>query len=427
MSKITLIIGGIRSGKSHFAEKKTLEWATNPLYIATGIPFDKEMEERVAIHKKRRKNDFETIEEPLDVNVILQNIQNRTILIDCLTLNISNRLLRNENNDLAFHITDLDHYLHTMISIIRANNLRVFFVSNEVGTSPVSINRLGRFFQDLQGRLNCIIASASDEVYMLECGIPRVLKKKPNRPFKLGAPSYVLPSDYISNVVYLQDKVDDIQLLLFDSTADDPLFKDETFFTLHYLMNGSGFTFSAHMSAMPASENDFEIKKNEFSKIIEKLLTLNVTRYTIHYDLPVIDNDSQYPIVKKKYDALCINFITCLKEKFPTIDLNLENVKTKLSALDDVVKACNITYCADIGHYLLQGFNLQDISERLDSISVIHLHGLKETGNGIKDHEAFTGNLEVFSILEKFTGVVTIENYHTESLKKSISYIDSYF
>ena len=167
MKKTTLVLGGIRSGKSHFAEQRALYYSGRPAYIATAIPFDDETRDRIDLHRQRRRNRFEVFEEPLDITAILSTLQDRVVLVDCMTLNLSNRLLkRSEETSLAQMIDEDDLYLENIQRIITDNHLNAIFVGNEVGLSPVEPNRLGRYFQDLQGRWNRILAERADDVYI---------------------------------------------------------------------------------------------------------------------------------------------------------------------------------------------------------------------------------------------------------------------
>ncbi len=427
MNKITLITGGIRSGKSSFAEKKALFYQTKPLYIATAVSFDSEMKERIALHTKRRGDKFSTIEEPIDLPKVLSGFENQTILIDCMTINLSNRLLADEERPLDWHVNSGDKYLDLIINISKKNNLSLIMVSNEVGTSPVCDNRLGRYFQDLQGRWNCRLAEAADEVYILESGIPRLNKKQKCRTFKLGAPSYVLPADYITNILYLQDKAEDIQLLLFDSSADDPIFQKDNISTLNYLSKGAGFSYSAHMPAGPSLWDNYELRLKETLLILEKLQELKVSNFTFHYDLPEKHGISITNEIKNKVDMIYIKFFKSIRNEFPSLSFNLENTQTSLKELDLVVKECGLNYCADIGHYLKYNFDLSDITERLKTTTAIHLHGLIIESGKTQDHQTVTYSRPVFEILKNFSGLVTVENYHSRMLQNSFDLINEYF
>lgn len=429
MKKITLVLGGIRSGKSFFAEQKAEFYSENPVYIATGIAFDKEMGERIAIHRKRRGNKYRLIEEPHDLTNVLSNLFNETVLVDCLTLNLSNRLLsREENVTLEELIEEDEAYLEDIVKCIGNNNLNVIFVGNEVGFAPVAVNKLGRYFQDLQGRWNCFLARHADEVYTLQAGISTLLKKEKIFPFKVGAPSYLLPTGYIENVTYLVDKVDDIQLLVFDSLPDDPLFKKGTLKTLQYLVKEQGVTFSVHMPVKPKLFDGFEKRLESARYIIETLGPLNVCSYTFHYDLP--DGAKWEDLEEKeihRIDGFYMKFFSALKEKFPSVDISLENTETPLSALDRVVSRCGISYCIDIGHLLFQEWDLSEIEPRLEKASVVHLHGCEEVEGKYTDHRSVNYDRRIFKLLESFRGILTVENYHAHLFDKSIKVLNDYF
>ncbi|MCP4148999.1 MAG: hypothetical protein GY757_14725 [bacterium] len=431
MKKITLVLGGIRSGKSYFAEKRAEFYSEEPVYIATSISFDREMEERITMHRKRRGDRYELIEEPYDLTVPLAGLRGRTVLVDCLTLNLSNRLLAREKEGelkLAVMMREDGEYLEALHEIILRNDLNVIFVSNEVGFAPIEPSILARYFQDLQGRWNRILAGFADEVYMVQAGLSSQIKKVPLFPFKISAPSYLLPTGYIENVTYLTDKVDDVQLLVFDYLADDPLFKSDTVKTLQYLAKEPGLTYSVHMPVSPRLFDGFEKRLTAAFSIIEALEPLDISSYTFHYDLPEGElwqdlNDME----KRKTSAIYIEFFKKIKERFPGIDISLENTATPLSALDGVVSGCAVSYAIDIGHLVVQGWELDEIGPRLERASVVHLHGWEEKDGKLQDHRAIVYSREIFTLLESFKGILTIENYHKLLFSKSLEVLKSYY
>lgn len=172
--RITLILGGARSGKSSFALGRAAEYAGPKAYIATAQPLDPEMEERVAKHKEERGGQWDTIEEPLRMADAVRSVSGKygVVLIDCLTLWVSNLLCSN---------VDAEKEFETFIDSLRDANesSMLVIVSNEVGQGIVPDNALSRHFRDLAGLLNQKVALVADEVYLVTAGIP--LKIKPQR------------------------------------------------------------------------------------------------------------------------------------------------------------------------------------------------------------------------------------------------------
>jgi adenosylcobinamide kinase/adenosylcobinamide-phosphate guanylyltransferase len=164
--RLTLVLGGARSGKSRYAESLTTALPPAWIYLATGEPHDAEMAERIAAHRSRRGAGWRTIEEPHDIASVLAADEGTT-LIDCLTLWLSNRMLAGA--DIDTEIVDLEVALAAHLS-------PVVLVSNEVGSGIVPDNALARRFRDLQGRLNQHLAARADRVVLVVAGLPLIVK-----------------------------------------------------------------------------------------------------------------------------------------------------------------------------------------------------------------------------------------------------------
>lgn len=166
--KMTLVLGGANSGKSDFAESLVIGAGGAPVYIATAQAFDAEMAEKIARHKIARGSNWRTIEEPLDIARALATVRlDEVVLIDCLTLWLSNHLLL--EGDLAENEDGL-------LAALASSAAPVVLVSNEVGQGIVPDNALSRRFRQAQGRLNRNVAARADLVVMLTAGLPMVLK-----------------------------------------------------------------------------------------------------------------------------------------------------------------------------------------------------------------------------------------------------------
>jgi adenosylcobinamide kinase/adenosylcobinamide-phosphate guanylyltransferase len=169
-ARLTLVIGGARSGKSRYAESLIAALPPPWVYVATAQPRDPEMAERVATHRARRGSAWTTIEAPHDLADTLSAHATAPVLIDCLTLWLSNRMLADA--DIMAEIERLERVLGE-----RAAPMVV--VANEVGFGIVPDNALARRFRDEQGLLNQRIAMLADRVVLMVAGLPLVVKGSP--------------------------------------------------------------------------------------------------------------------------------------------------------------------------------------------------------------------------------------------------------
>lgn len=171
----TLVIGGARSGKSAFAENLVLKSRLERIYVATCAAYDKEMEERIARHRDQRGGGWKTIEETRDLSGVLrlEAAPNRAVLVDCLTLWLSN---------LMFEEADIEAETDKLLEALRESSGPVVLVSNEVGAGIVPENALARRFRDAQGRLNRRIAEVANQVVLIAAGLPLLMKPNHNQP-----------------------------------------------------------------------------------------------------------------------------------------------------------------------------------------------------------------------------------------------------
>lgn len=177
MAENTLITGGARSGKSRFAEELTRSFGASCCYLATAQALDGEMDERISRHRQRRGDSWETIEEPLMIPQTLARIDGNhsAILLDCVTLWVSNLLLSCDENDPGCEDQVLTH-AHRLAATLRGMSTPVVLVTNEVGQGIVPENRLARLYRDIAGQANQILAASCDTVYVTISGIPLKLK-----------------------------------------------------------------------------------------------------------------------------------------------------------------------------------------------------------------------------------------------------------
>ncbi len=169
IEKLTLILGGARSGKSSYAEQLAQKSGLAPVYLATAEPHNSEMHERIKAHQQRRPAHWSTLEEPIAIVEALKkaSTENSIVLLDCLTLWLSN--LFASEHDANGHIVGL-------LSVLQTLPGPVIIVSNEVGLGIVPENALARAFRDVHGALNQKIASQADLVIFMAAGLPLVIK-----------------------------------------------------------------------------------------------------------------------------------------------------------------------------------------------------------------------------------------------------------
>ncbi|MOA05980.1 Bifunctional adenosylcobalamin biosynthesis protein CobP [compost metagenome] len=188
---IVTITGGARSGKSSFAERWCMKHAKSGIYVATAQAFDDEMRERISLHRLQRTESgfqWDTTEEPLRLVELLDKLakdetmpndesnKSSVVLVDCLTLWLSNVLLTSENKP------DVDEMVHSEIDALveAVSNYQgdLVMVTNEVGSGIVPQYPLGRKYRDLAGMLNRKMAQVSDQVFLVTAGIAIELKSR---------------------------------------------------------------------------------------------------------------------------------------------------------------------------------------------------------------------------------------------------------
>lgn len=170
-SRSILVLGGARSGKSRFAEGLARDTGLDRFYLATGRAWDDEMRARIATHKADRADDgWTTHEEPLDLIGALKALDqpDRVILVDCLTLWVTNLMMEEDR--------DVDADGAALAAGLGELKSTVIFVSNEVGLGIVPENKMARAFRDHAGRLHQAIAAQADEVYFVAAGLPLKMK-----------------------------------------------------------------------------------------------------------------------------------------------------------------------------------------------------------------------------------------------------------
>lgn len=175
MKKITFVTGGCRSGKSRHALALAEKFGNDQkIFMATCVPFDEEMKQRVARHQRDRAKSWLTLEVPIDLPeaIIKNGTEGKVILVDCLTLWISNLLMKAQEASES----EINQSVNKLAQALETVPCPVILVSNEVGSGIVPKNKLARKFRDIVGMANQKMASCADAVIWMVAGIPVTIK-----------------------------------------------------------------------------------------------------------------------------------------------------------------------------------------------------------------------------------------------------------
>ena len=171
MGELILYLGGTKSGKTRLALARAESMPAPRIYLATAQALDQEMAVRIKNHQQERGPDWRTLESPFDPDLAIMGLKNNTvILMDCLTLWLSNLLGEEEDSDLALSRVD------RLIQAVDIYAGTVIVVSNEVGSGIVPMNALARKFRDLAGAANQRLAARAEQVYLAIAGLELKLK-----------------------------------------------------------------------------------------------------------------------------------------------------------------------------------------------------------------------------------------------------------
>lgn len=174
-SKLIVVTGGARSGKSLFAEEYLASCSGRKAYVATAQILDEEMKKRVAEHHSRRPEDWQTLEISSGLSAAFPAVleQADAVLVDCLTLYLSNYLFAHETAGDEEILQGALQEMENIIGAVRQTaDKTVIFVTNELGCGIVPMSHISRLYRDVVGKVNQYAAGQADEVYWTVCGIP---------------------------------------------------------------------------------------------------------------------------------------------------------------------------------------------------------------------------------------------------------------
>jgi adenosylcobinamide kinase/adenosylcobinamide-phosphate guanylyltransferase len=171
-SSVTLVLGGVRSGKSRYAQQLAVR-ESRVIFVATAKASDDEMQRKIERHREERPVDWTTVEEPLELARVLMHHQLDcdVMVVDCLTIFAANLLEEEGVNEEA-----IEQRIEAFCAALRSADCSVVLVSNEVGSGVVPAYPLGRRYRDLLGEINQRVARVSDDVVLMVAGLPLALK-----------------------------------------------------------------------------------------------------------------------------------------------------------------------------------------------------------------------------------------------------------
>lgn len=178
-SHITLILGGARSGKSSHAQSLAEATGKPVTFLATAQALDEEMRLRIQKHRLERPADWETLEIPCNIAEYVPQIKSEVVILDCVTLLVSNVLMQFVKDDVvdeAPYLQAVQKEIEELILLIREKDQAWFIISNEVGLGLVPPYQMGRVYRDALGWANQRLAREADQVLFMVAGIPMVVK-----------------------------------------------------------------------------------------------------------------------------------------------------------------------------------------------------------------------------------------------------------
>ena len=185
MKKIILLLGGARSGKSHFAQEYARKNGEKVLFVATATAGDEDMRLRIVKHKKDRPSNWRTLEATTEIGIQIEANAGdaELIIIDCITMLVNNIFSRYDERQFdtmsnAVLEKEVITEIEQLQQCLKKVNASFLIISNEVGLGVVPDNRMGRLYRDILGRANQMLAQTADEVFLLVAGIP--ISVKPN-------------------------------------------------------------------------------------------------------------------------------------------------------------------------------------------------------------------------------------------------------
>jgi len=176
---IALILGGARSGKSSYAQKLAEDSGKSVTFLATAQALDEEMSARIQKHRAERPVHWETLEIPLNISARVKQIKSDMVILDCITLLVTNLLMQFVKDDLVDEtpfMQVVQNEMEDFLSVIGESNQHWLIISNEVGLGLVPPYQMGRVYRDGIGWANQRLAREAEKVLFMVAGVPMVVK-----------------------------------------------------------------------------------------------------------------------------------------------------------------------------------------------------------------------------------------------------------
>ena len=177
--KLTFILGGARSGKSAYAQKLAEESGKSVTFLATAQALDSEMSARIQNHQRERPQHWQTLEIPFQIASHVKDIKSEIVILDCITLLVSNLLMQFVKDDLVdetLFLQSVQKEMEDLFLVVRESDQHWIIISNEVGLGLVPPYQMGRVYRDWLGWANQRVAKEADKVILMVAGIPMVVK-----------------------------------------------------------------------------------------------------------------------------------------------------------------------------------------------------------------------------------------------------------
>ncbi|MDM8535996.1 cobamide remodeling phosphodiesterase CbiR [Desulfobacterales bacterium HSG17] len=256
--------------------------------------------------------------------------------------------------------------------------------------------------------------------------IPKSYKKK--FPFKLGTTSFIYPDDYIPNAQMLAPYVDEVELLIFESTWPDSIPSTETIERLRIIGKETSLKYNIHLpidvSLTASDPKVHEHGVRVLCQVIERTSPLCPSTYTLH--LPFnrkLNNDKE---IKKRLDNACKGLEKILQTGIKSSLISVETLEYPFEWVKPLINDFNLSICMDIGHLFLYNFDPESFYDKFsDKISIIHLHGVRDKQDHISLEKLSQDHMQIVKkILKQFKGIVSLEVFSYKNLVPSLILLD---